>query len=424
MDNLKGALLKKIDGIDFRQFNSNSGEDLTIVEPGYILNRATYTVWRILEKEMKFEELINLLKTVVYNNTEDELLNFEEILTEKVKNIVVGLYNRNLITINNRNIKNKLIISNEAKKEVELYEDFEFVPITQVDLIVTTGCNFRCKHCFIKTENITNNKSIKLQEWKDIIDKLSDNGLLSVIVTGGEPLTYNELPELLDYIDKKGMKIQLLTNGYLLNEEFIKKISKYKILVQVSLDGSSEKTNSKQRGEGNFDKVSDNIKLLKKYNIPVIVAVVLNKFNYNDIFNGSMTNLCEDLKVNTLAITPNVIKISNALKNEENFLNVGEVLDVIKFINDYNSSKHNNLNIILSVPPAFTEDLSISNVRKPRSRCRRGSNSFSIRPDGRIVVCSDFTELNYAEYEMGNILTDEFSTILNKLKKNMFRQKQ
>ena len=209
----------------------------------------------------------------------------------------------------------------------------------------------------------------------------------------------------------------MLTNGYLLNEEFIKKISKYKILVQVSLDGSSEKTNSKQRGEGNFDKVSDNIKLLKKYNIPVIVAVVLNKFNYNDIFNGSMTNLCEDLKVNTLAITPNVIKISNALKNEENFLNVDEVLDVIKFINDYNSSNHNNLNIILSVPPAFTEDLSISNVRKPRSRCRRGSNSFSIRPDGRIVVCSDFTELNYAEYEMGNILTDEFSTILNKLKK-------
>ena len=56
MDDLKGALLKKIDGIDFRQFNSNSGEDLTIVEPGYILNRATYTVWRILEKEMKIRE--------------------------------------------------------------------------------------------------------------------------------------------------------------------------------------------------------------------------------------------------------------------------------------------------------------------------------------------------------------------------------
>lgn len=248
---------------------------------------------------------------------------------------------------------------------------------------------------------------------------LCEQGLISVVITGGEPLVYKDLPELLDYADTKGLKLQILTNGYLIDEQFVNRIKNYRnLIVQVSLDGSNSKTNNLQRNKNDaFSRTIENIKLLRSYNIEVITAMVLNKHNVGDIYDGSMIKLCEDLDVNVLAITPTVIKIENAKKNEEEFLAPYEILNVVNYINDINKTYDNKLIINVSAPPSVTYETSVSKVKKKRPRCRRGSNSFSIRPNGDICVCSDFMEVGYETYELGNIMTDDFSFLINELSK-------
>ncbi|SHJ30449.1 radical SAM/SPASM domain-containing protein [Lutispora thermophila] len=309
---------------------------------------------------------------------------------------------------------------NEEKKikmETDLESDYKTIAITQVDLVVTTACNFRCRHCYINEQNLSNTTGLDVEKWKYAIDTLCEQGLISLVVTGGEPLVYKDLLELLDYANEKGLKIQILTNGYLIDEKFIDRIKCYRnLIVQVSLDGSNSMTNNIQRSKNDaFNRTIENIKLLRKNNIQVIVAMVLNRYNVGDIYDGSMFKLCEDLDVNVLAITPTVIGVGNAKKNSDDFLSPFEIDKVINYINDFNKTYSKNLIINVSAPPSVTRETSV--YKKKRPRCRRGTNSFSIRPNGDVFVCSDFMEVGYNTYELGNILIDDISDIKSKLSK-------
>ena len=90
-------------------------------------------------------------------------------------------------------------------------------------------CNFDCIYCYANN----NQGGVKSQEkWERIIDDIAiyfkENNISTgrINLVGGEPLLYKKLPEIIDYICDKNIKVSILTNGYYLNEEFIKKVLK------------------------------------------------------------------------------------------------------------------------------------------------------------------------------------------------------
>lgn len=86
-----------------------------------------------------------------------------------------------------------------------------------VGLIVTQRCNFRCCHC---ESWKSKSKELSLSEWKRIIKDLA--GWLPktrIDLTGGEPLLYKDILELIDFIKQNNLSICLHTNGSLIDRK-------------------------------------------------------------------------------------------------------------------------------------------------------------------------------------------------------------
>ncbi|MBM3245629.1 MAG: radical SAM protein, partial [Candidatus Omnitrophica bacterium] len=100
----------------------------------------------------------------------------------------------------------------------------------------------------------------------EIVSQVNDLGVKHVIFSGGEPLLRHDLPQIIEFAIKSGIKmVDIITNGILLDEAIIKKLIGLRLNhITVSLDGLKE-TNNQIRGKGSFEKSASNIDILNFY---------------------------------------------------------------------------------------------------------------------------------------------------------------
>lgn len=96
-----------------------------------------------------------------------------------------------------------------------------FIPTTLIDypgevasVIFLPGCNFKCPYCHnpslaLGLEDET------LVDIEDALDKIRTRRkqLTGVVITGGEPTLYRDLPQLIEKIKDLDLKVKLDTNG-------------------------------------------------------------------------------------------------------------------------------------------------------------------------------------------------------------------
>ena len=76
-------------------------------------------------------------------------------------------------------------------------------------LQVARLCNQKCLFC----SNPVNGRVIAWEEAKALVDRFVKEGAAGVILTGGEPTLFPELPRLIAYAHKSGLPTRLITNG-------------------------------------------------------------------------------------------------------------------------------------------------------------------------------------------------------------------
>ena len=115
---------------------------------------------------------------------------------------------------------------------------------------VTTRCNSSCLHCFVRS-SISKRSSLPVDLVTDIMVEGYDAGYRHLHITGGEPLLWEGLFEVLDYAFDVGYEtIFMNTNGTLITEEISKRLADHGSLsVTVSLDGP-ELLHDRIRGKG------------------------------------------------------------------------------------------------------------------------------------------------------------------------------
>ena len=86
-------------------------------------------------------------------------------------------------------------------------------PINAV-LNVQPACNSRCAYCESWKQAPADH-----EEWFDIVDQLSDLGVREVVISGGEPLMYEGLDDLVTFTVRRDMRCHIVTNGILLTKE-------------------------------------------------------------------------------------------------------------------------------------------------------------------------------------------------------------
>ena len=95
-------------------------------------------------------------------------------------------------------------------------------------------CNLSCSYCneYDKTSN-----PVPTDQMLARIDRLADFGTSMVDVSGGEPLLHPDLDLLINRIRRRGMMAGLLTNGYLLSPDRIRRLNRAGLdRLQISID--------------------------------------------------------------------------------------------------------------------------------------------------------------------------------------------
>ena len=162
-------------------------------------------------------------------------------------------------------------LDRKARREgVPLNGQFELTPL----------CNFDCRMCYthLTSEQMHGKPLLTVAQWKQIIDEAYAAGMIRANLTGGECLTYPGFEELYLYLHSLGCEIRVLTNGALLNEEWISFFRAHPlIMIQVSLYGGDEDTYERVTGQRMFSRVAENIRRVIGAELPVTLALTPNR---------------------------------------------------------------------------------------------------------------------------------------------------
>lgn len=105
--------------------------------------------------------------------------------------------------------------------------------LKEVKIELTNRCFRNCKHCSSSATNSFNTvKELDFEDVKKIIYEAKDMNVETIVFTGGEPLMYERLPELIKMTSKSGMNSTLYTFAYR-NE---KNLNKYRELLHNGLN--------------------------------------------------------------------------------------------------------------------------------------------------------------------------------------------
>ena len=131
----------------------------------------------------------------------------------------------------------KYVAKQQKKRKETLKKKYK------INLHILEVCNFRCRQCFSK---FGTEKLLPVKDWEKIVDNcIAGADVAEFNIAGGEPMLYPGLVELVQYIRDKGVKVSLITNGSLMNEEWIKNYAGMFETIGFSVDSINDETNRK-----------------------------------------------------------------------------------------------------------------------------------------------------------------------------------
>src|SRR5665647_804335 len=151
---------------------------------------------------------------------------------------------------------------------------------------LTDRCNLSCTHCYsMSGPRRTTEGELTTAEALGLIDDLAEMHIPLILFTGGEPLIREDIWELAQHTEKKGIKVALSTNGTLITTEVARRIKESGIeYAGISLDGATALTHDRFRNSpGAFEKTISAFAACKETGLRCGVRVTLTKENCQEL---------------------------------------------------------------------------------------------------------------------------------------------
>lgn len=183
--------------------------------------------------------------------------------------------------------------------------------LKSINVVVTNRCNAGCLFCGYHRairERIVQPYNLKLSSITDFILLLRDSyNLQHVCITGGEPLLYPNLEELLNFIKKHDMTVSISTNGTIVKR--LKKIANLIDVVVFSLHGARAETHFQLTGLQNFNELLSLPKILRKINpdLGIGYGITLTRINYREL--PDIVPLAKHSDVDALSVLPVMFRV-------------------------------------------------------------------------------------------------------------------
>lgn len=278
-------------------------------------------------------------------------------------------------------------------------------------IMITTKCNNKCTWCYSKSV-LNNGSNMSMNTFKTIVSILKNNGVQTIILTGGEPTTH---PALIPFIEQAILsnikQINVISNGANLTKDILNRLIDYKdyLKFNFSLHGANKETHDSITNIiGSYDKLTKSIKLCQDMGFKLGIQTTLCRTNMIELYdlllyvesmniNGFLINFCN--------------KPINATFNVSDFLSIYEfsecIANVLNII-------HSNLDIQVGPPlpicklaPSFIKLLNRQEVRI-KTGCGIFNNQIIIDMSGNILLCPNLPNLY-----IGNIYNIEIEKSLD-----------
>ncbi|MCW5617703.1 MAG: radical SAM protein [Nitrosomonas sp.] len=145
----------------------------------------------------------------------------------------------------------------------------------------TRQCNLRCLHCY-SSSSPDEKEFLTLELLCDAISDAAHEGFNYVSLSGGEPMLYKPLTELLEHAHRLGMRTAVTTNGMLLTERKIERLRDVVDVLAISIDGVPASHNRIRGSQLAFDTMKLRLPLLRAADMPFGFIFTLTQYNLDE----------------------------------------------------------------------------------------------------------------------------------------------
>ena len=244
---------------------------------------------------------------------------------------------------------------------------------------LTYRCPLHCVFCYNPLNYAENRNELTTAQWFDVMAQARKLGAAQLGFSGGEPLLRDDLEELIGEGHRFGYYTNLITSGVGLTES---RIARMKDLgldhIQLSFQDSTKEMNDFLTSTKTFDLKSRVAKLIKQYDYPMVLNVVLHRYNLDHI--DRIIEMAIEMDVEYLELA-NTQYYGWGLVNRAHLLPSREQLERAEAtVNAYRAKIGNKLRILFVVPDYFEE--------RPKA-CMNGWGSvfLAVAADGTALPC-------------------------------------
>lgn len=149
-----------------------------------------------------------------------------------------------------------------------------------IGLKITGDCNLSCPFC---CEPKRTQPVFPLENFKKIIDVVSEYGTRRLCLTGGDPLKYPNLRGLVEHAHERGLDILLLTSDGQLLLKKLPDIYEFINSIRISVHGWEQDHDDIVRKKGAFKEVKQAIVEINRCNIPLFITTVVTRSNIETV---------------------------------------------------------------------------------------------------------------------------------------------
>jgi MoaA/NifB/PqqE/SkfB family radical SAM enzyme len=234
-------------------------------------------------------------------------------------------------------------------------------------IVPTRRCNLSCTYC---NEFDDFSKPVPAAEMLRRIDHLADLGTSIISFSGGEPLLHPELDELIVRIRQRGAIAGMITNGYLLTADRIRKLNRAGLEhMQISIDNVMPDDVSKK-----------SLKVLDK-KLQLLAEHAEFHVNINSVVGGGIHNPTDAVEVAKRAValgfTSTVGIIHDASGQLQPLSDVEQ--QIFLKVRDMGKKNYARMN--------YFQD-NIAAGKENKWKCRAGARYLYICEDGLVHYCS------------------------------------
>jgi len=247
----------------------------------------------------------------------------------------------------------------------------------RIELELTEACNLNCKFCY----NTQSPSYLDTNKAKSIIRSLSDQGVLEIVLTGGEPMIHPDFDIISKYAANCFHTTMLQTNGTQINPETIKDLEAAEFsAINISIHGDLETHEILTDKKGCFQKTIDGINIVLPSKLKLWVNTVLTSVNL-ECLNSHINYL---YKIGVRNFTFTRFNPTGIGKNSDIKLSPSDLVKAINIIDRFHK-KHPDSSVLAA--NAIPSCLLPEHLKGYSEGCSYGLSRFYVNTNGELMFC-------------------------------------